>query len=102
MNLKSLALNSGSDQDVSLVATSPKRKQIHLELLANHPTDIGDVLWDPLLIGSITGQPIELEPYWTSDHEASLYFKGEHSVTISDGGPYHVNYKLAVSIRQVS
>ncbi len=102
MNLKSLALNSGSDQDVSLVAKSPKRKQIHLELLANHPTDIGDVLWDPLLIGSITGQPIELEPYWTSDHEASLYFKGEHSVTVSDGGPYHVNYKLAVSIRQVS
>ncbi|CCK20316.1 hypothetical protein BN193_08880 [Lactococcus raffinolactis 4877] len=51
---------------------------------------------------SITGPPIGLDAYWNSDHEASLYFNGEHSVSVLDGGPYHVNYKLAVAISQAS
>lgn len=102
LNLKSLTVNPDSAQDVALVAKCQKKKQVHLKLVAEYPSTTGDVMWGPIMVGSITGPPIGLDAYWNSDHEASLYFNGEHSVSVLDGGPYHVNYKLAVAISQAS
>ena len=87
---------------MSLVSNCQGKKQVHLKLVAEHPSGNDNRILDPLLAGTITGQPIALTPYWDNDREATLYLKGEHSVSVLDGGPHQINYNLAFSISQAS
>ncbi len=100
--LKTLTIKSNSSPVVSLVSNCQGKKQVHLKLVAEHPSGNDNRILDPLLAGTITGQPIALTPYWDNDREATLYLKGEHSVSVLDGGPHQINYNLAFSISQAS
>ncbi|GAX46509.1 hypothetical protein [Pseudolactococcus reticulitermitis] len=101
LDLKALSVNPGSSSAVSLVDDCQGKKQVHLKLVAEHPSGSDNSIWERLLPGPITGQTNTLQPYWSSgDHEADLYLRGEHSISVLDGGPYQVNYNLTIAVSQ--
>ncbi|GAX46504.1 hypothetical protein [Pseudolactococcus reticulitermitis] len=103
VDLKTIASNTGCSPDVSLVDQfDNETEKLVLKLTAENTASGEDVTWSPLLEGKpIPSNPIKLDPFWETSHQASLYVNGKQSVPLG-AGLKAVSYKLAVEVKQVT
>lgn len=100
LDLKSLRINPTSSPNVSLIDQCIDKRQVSLKLVAENATGLNNVIWEPIVAGMpIPSKPFILEPFWESGRQASFYVKGEHSVSVTDGGPYKIDYNLTLAVK---